>query len=181
LRESAKRRARPVSGSPLCFIGPHTGPSDGADRAARGLLSAVAGNTLGRTAGVAQLVERQLPKLDVEGSNPFTRLIVTRSKPIRCSRGPVREIRGFSWWLHRCPQWCPHRYHTGTTPSRSDNARAAYDSAPQRWCAPERQLLPGMRRSVSLSIRPNVHCLLNRYSVPEQFRANQLRDPLARN
>jgi hypothetical protein len=24
-------------------------------------------------AGVAQLVERQLPKLDVEGSNPFTR------------------------------------------------------------------------------------------------------------
>lgn len=26
-------------------------------------------------AGVAQLVERQLPKLNVEGSNPFTRFL----------------------------------------------------------------------------------------------------------
>jgi hypothetical protein len=33
-------------------------------------------------AGVAQLVERQLPKLDVEGSNPFTRFgVVSEDKP----------------------------------------------------------------------------------------------------
>ena len=55
--------------------------------------------TIRRLAGIAQLVERQLPKLNVEGSNPFARFgmdcsmsIANPPPPDNCWPLAVREV-----------------------------------------------------------------------------------------
>ena len=56
-------------------------------------------------AGIAQLVERQLPKLNVEGSNPFARFGFGGDGWRGCGGGSVERNR-------TGVRWCPARAQT---------------------------------------------------------------------
>ena len=75
-------------------------------------FNAVQRDTLACIAGIAQLVERQLPKLNVEGSSPFARFLASLEAVNPALRAGVTSLRCVTGTAGaplagRCESLCP--------------------------------------------------------------------------